>query len=114
MEDIITAFKGVYVEIEVNQLSLESRVKLQGAKVVKGVLIENKYDIVLTIALGFKSKKIINNNKYRYVLLLKGKFYPREADRSYRFIADENAVDVDVTSISGWFTAVSSKPVLTP
>lgn len=65
VEDIITAFEGVDVEIEVNQLLLESRVKLQGAKVVKGVLIENKDDIAPNIALGFKSKK--NNEKYRYV-----------------------------------------------
>lgn len=72
VEDIIPAFEGVDVEIEVNQLSLTSRAKLQGAKVVKGVLIENKDDMPPTIALGFKSKK--NNGKYRYVWLLKGKF----------------------------------------
>lgn len=46
VEDIITAFECVDVEIEVNQLSLISRAKLQGAKVVKGVLIENKDDIL--------------------------------------------------------------------
>ncbi len=133
VEDIITSFEGVDVEIEVNQLSLESRAKLQGAKVVKGVLIENKDDVAPTIALGFKSKK--NNKKYRYVWLLKGKFeiatdeydtetekpkaqsaklkgkfYPREADGHYRFIADEDAVDVDATIISGWFTAVPDEP----
>jgi phi13 family phage major tail protein len=56
----------------VNQFSLASRAKLQGAKVIKGVLIENKDDIPPTIALGFKFKK--NNGKYRYVWLLKGKF----------------------------------------
>ncbi|GAA0778355.1 hypothetical protein GCM10008908_35150 [Clostridium subterminale] len=39
VEDIITAFEGVDVEIEVNQLSLTSRAELQGSKVVKGVLI---------------------------------------------------------------------------
>ena len=72
VEDVIAAFEGVDVEIEVNQLSLASRAKLQGAKVVKGVLIENKNDIPPTIALGFKSKK--TNGKYRYVWLLKGKF----------------------------------------
>lgn len=72
VEDIITAFEGIDVEIEVNQLSLTSRAKLQGAKVVKGVLVENKDDIAPTIALGFKSKK--NNGKFRYVWLLKEKF----------------------------------------
>ena len=134
VEDIITAFEGVDVEIEVNQLSLESRAKLQGAKVVKGILIENKDDIAPTLALGFKSKK--NNKKYRYVWLLKGKFelatdeydteaekpkpqsaklkgkfYPRDFDGNYRFIADEDAEGVDATIISGWFTAVPDEPV---
>ena len=70
VEDIITAFEGVYVEIEVNQLSLISRAKLQGSKVVKGVLIENKDDIAPMLALGFKSKR--NSGKYRFVWLLKG------------------------------------------
>lgn len=134
VEDIITAFEGVDVEIEVNQLSLETRAKLQGAKVVKGVLIENKDDIPPTIALGFKSKK--NNGKYRFVWLLKGKFelasdeydteaekpkaqsaklkgsfYSRDFDGNYRFIADEDVVGVDATIISGWFTAVPDEPV---
>lgn len=137
MEDIITSFDSIDVELEVNQLSLDSRAKLQGGKVVKGVLIENKDDEAPTIALGFKSKK--NNGKYRFVWLLKGKFepasdeyeteadkpkvqsaklkgtfYPREFDSNYRFIADEDAEGVDATIISGWFTAVPAEPVETP
>ncbi|OPJ55885.1 major tail protein [Alkalithermobacter paradoxus] len=134
VEDIITAFEGVDVEIEVNQLSLVSRAKLQGAKIVKGVLIENKDDIPPTIALGFKSKK--NNGKYRYVWLLKGKFelatdeydteaekpkaqsaklkgnfYSRESDGNYRFIADEDAEGIDQTIISSWFAEVPDEPI---
>ncbi len=42
------------------------------------------------------------------------KFYLREADGQYRFIADEDGVEVDATIISGWFTAVPSEPVVTP
>lgn len=135
VEDVITAFEGVDVEIEINQLSLESRAKLQGSKVVTGVLIESKDDIPPTIALGFRSKK--NNGKYRYVWLLKGKFelasdeydtegekpqpksaklkgtfYARNYDGNYRFIADEDAVGVDQTLIVGWFTAVPQEPVV--
>ena len=133
VEDIITAFEGGDVEIEVNQLSLISRAKLQGAKVVKGVLVENKDDISPIIALGFKSIK--NNGKYRYVWLLKGKFelasdeydteaekpkaqsaklkgnfYSRDFDGNYRFICDEDEEGVDLTIIGGWFTAVPSEP----
>jgi phi13 family phage major tail protein len=134
VEDVITAFEGVEVEIEVNQLSLDSRATLQGAKVVSGVLIESKEDIPPTLALGFKSKK--NNGKYRYVWLLKGKFelasdeydtegekpqpksaklkgtfFPRDYDGNYRFIADEDQAGIDQTIIDGWFTAVPDEPV---
>ncbi|MBV1817170.1 phage tail protein [Clostridium cochlearium] len=134
VEDVITAFEGVDVEIEVNQLSIQSRAKLQGSKIVKGILIENKNDISPTIALGFKSKK--TNKKYRYVWLLKGKFelvsdeydtegekpqpksaklkgtfFARDFDDNYRFIADEDEKEVDATIISGWFTEVPKEPV---
>lgn len=137
VEDVITAFEGVDVEIEINQLSLESRAKLQGAKVVKGVLIESKDDISPTLALGFKSKK--NNGKYRFVWLLKGKFeltsdeydtegekpqpktaklkgtfFARDNDGNFRFIADEDASGVDETIITTWFTTVPAEPVPTP
>lgn len=133
VEDIITAFEGIDVEIEVNQLSLTSRAELQGSKVVKGVLVENKDDIPPTIALGFKSKK--NSGKYRFVWLLKGKFelatdeydteaekpkaqsaklkgkfYSRDFDGNYRFIADEDIEGIDVTITSSWFTAVPDEP----
>lgn len=137
VEDIISAFEGVDVEIEINQLSLESRAKLQGAKVVKGVLIESKDDIPPTLALGFKSKK--NNGKYRYVWLLKGKFelaadeydteaekpspksaklkgtfFARDSDGNYRFIADEDGNGIDETIIAAWFTALPAEPAATP
>jgi phi13 family phage major tail protein len=134
VEDIISTFEVIEVEIELNQLSLESRAKLQGSKVVKGVLIENKDDVAPTIALGFKSKK--NNVKYRYVWLLKGKFelasdeydteaekpkvqsaklkgefYARDYDGNYRFITDGDIEGTDETIISSWFTAVPDEPV---
>lgn len=133
VEDVISSFEGIDVEIELNQLSLESRAILQGAKVVKGVLIESKDDLAPTIALGFKSKK--TNGKYRYVWLLKGKFelasdeydtesekpkaqsaklkgnfYPRGFDGKYRFIADEDGEGVDASIINGWFDAVPNEP----
>jgi phi13 family phage major tail protein len=137
VEDVISAFEGVEVEIETNQLSLESRAKLQGAKVVKGVLIESKNDIAPTVALGFKSKK--SNGKYRFVWLLKGKFelapdeydtegekpqpktaklkgtfFARDYDGNFRFLADEDAVGIDTSIIAAWFTAVPDEPVPTP
>lgn len=134
VEDVVSSFEGVDVEIEINQLSLSSRAKLQGSKVVKGVLIESKDDIPPTIALVFKSKK--SNGKYRYVWLLKGKFelaedeydteaekpspktaklkgtfFARDFDGNYRFIRDEDAQGVDESIICSWFTAVPNEPV---
>ena len=122
VEDIISSFDSVEVEIELNQLSLTSRATLQGAKVVKGVLVESKEDIAPTLALGFKSKK--HNGKYRYVWLLKGKFelatdeydteaekpspksaklkgtfFSRDFDGNFRFIADEDEAGAAPTII---------------
>jgi hypothetical protein len=45
---------------------------------------------------------------------LKRKFYPREHDGNYIFIADGDALGVDVTIISAWFTTVPNEPVSTP
>lgn len=44
---------------------------------------------------------------------LKGKFYPRKADGNYGFIADEDAVGVDASIISGGFNVVPSEPTET-
>lgn len=134
VEDVITSFEGMEVEIEINQLSLTSRALLQGAKVIKGMLVENKNDLAPTVALGFKSKKA--NGKYRYVWLLKGKFeltsdnyeteadkpkaqtaslkgtfYPRDFDGNYRFIADEDEIEIDTELITNWFKSVPTEPV---
>ena len=137
VEDVIASFDSVEVEIELNQLSLASRAKLQGAMAEKGMLTENKDDLAPTLALGFKSKK--HNGKYRYVWLLKGKFEPggdeydteaekpqpktsklkgtffsRDFDGNYRFIADEDEPLIDAAIIAAWFTAVPDEPVPAP
>lgn len=134
VEEIVTSFDSIDVEIELNQLSLASRALLQGASVVKGTLLETKDDIAPTIALGFKSKK--SNGKYRFVWLykgsfeitedeytteedkangktakLKGTFYAREYDGAYRLMLDEDETGVDATTLANWFTAVQDQPV---
>jgi len=57
VEDVISAFDSVEVEIELNQLSLTSRATLQGAKVVKGVLIESKDDSTTNYCHGIQIKE---------------------------------------------------------
>jgi len=133
VEEVINAFDSIDVEIELNQLTIESRAILQGATVVKGVLIEKKTDIAPTLAMGFKSKK--TNGKYMYVWLYKGSFslsedtfeteevdvkdqtaklkatfYAREYDGAYRVMADEDATSYEATTGTEWFTSVSEQP----
>ncbi|MEG1256412.1 hypothetical protein [Clostridium sp.] len=43
---------------------------------------------------------------------LKGKFYSRDFDGNYGFIADEDMEGVDAAIIGGWFTAVPSEPTV--
>ena len=133
VEDIVNFFESVAVSIELNQLSLTSRALLQGAKVVKGVLIETKDDIPPLLAFGFQSKK--TNGKSRFVWLYKGSFslnddtyeseadkfkdqtasldatfYSRDSDNAYRLIADEDEISMDMAFINAFFTAVCNQP----
>lgn len=133
VEEVINKFDSIDVEIELNQLTIESRAILQGSKIVKGVLLEKKTDIAPTIALGFKSKK--TNGKYMYVWLYKGTFelsedsfeteevelkdqtaklkatfYPRDYDGAYRAIADEDATGYEPATGTAWFEAVAEQP----
>ena len=135
VEEVINSFDSVDVEIEVNTLSIESRAILQGATIVKGVLVEKKTDIAPTLALGFMAKK--SNGKYMYVWLYKGTFelcedtyeteeektktqtaklkatfYAREYDDAYRIIADEDATGYLPTTGTEWFTKVAEQPTV--
>jgi phi13 family phage major tail protein len=135
VEEVINLFDSIDVEIELNQLSIESRALLQGSTIIKGVLVEKKSDIAPTIALGFKAKK--SNGKYMYVWLykgnfeltedefeteedktktqtakLKGTFYAREFDGAYRLIADADATGFLPITATEWFTEVQVQPEL--
>ncbi|MDT8718984.1 phage tail protein [Clostridium sp. 19966] len=137
VEDIVSQFTSVDVEIELNQLSLETRAFLQGSKVVNGILIENKDDIAPYVYMAFRSKKA--NGKYRYVALFKGKFeltadnfetqadkvksqtatikgtfMARDFDGNWRLIGDEDANVTDVTALASWLTTVPTIPVAQP
>lgn len=136
VEDIVTTFSQVDVEIELNQLSVATRAFLQGSKVVNGVLIENKDDQAPYVYMVFKSKKA--NGKFRYVCLYKGKFelvadehqtqedkvkqgtaklkgtfVCREFDGNYRLISDSDDDGVVEADLEKWFTTVPPVPVET-
>ena len=129
VEEILNNFDSCDVEIELNQLQLATRALIQGAKVVNGLLIENKDDIAPELALGFRSKK--SNGKYRYVWLLKGKFeitedeyetigekptaqsnsisgsfYGRNSDGNWRIMEDEDSENANLERIANWFKNV--------
>lgn len=134
IEDIVSNFNSIDVEIELNTLSLETRAFLQGAKVINGILVESKEDIPPFVAMSFRSKKA--NKKYRYVCLFKGKFditedsfetqadkvksqtakikgtfVARDSDGYWRLIGDEDATGADATALAAWLTAVPTIPV---
>ena len=135
LDEIISNFNSVEVEIEVASLTLEARALLQGSSMVKGTIIETSEDVAPEGALLFRSKK--SNGKFRYVALLKGKFeladdeyatiedkaktqsvkikgtfYPRIYDTNYQFVADEDATGVVQATLDAWFTAVPVEPTL--
>lgn len=129
VEEILNNFDSCDVEIEINQLQIATRALIQGAKIVNGLLVENKDDIAPELALGFRSKK--SNGKYRYVWLLKGKFeitedeyetigekptaqsnsingsfYGRNYDGNWRIMEDEDVEGANEERISHWFTEI--------
>ncbi|WP_160684684.1 major tail protein [Clostridium sp. C2-6-12] len=134
VEDIITTFSQIDVEIELNQLSVPTRAFLQGSKVVNGILIENKNDQAPYVYMAFKSKKA--NGAYRYICLYKGKFelvsdeyqtqedkvkqgtaklkgtfICRDFDENYRLIGDSDDESHTVTELESWLKTVPPVPV---
>lgn len=133
VEDVITNFSEVDVEIELNQLSTATRAFLQGSKIIKGILIENKDDIAPYVAMIFKSKK--SDGSYRYVCLYKGKFQLaeddyatqedkiktqtaklkgtficRDFDGNYRLMTDSSDPGIVIADLETWFTTVPPVP----
>lgn len=128
VEEIVTAFDSMDVEVEMNDLPLESRALLQGISTANGELVESTSDIAPVGALMFKA--LMSTGKYRYVVLYKGKFeqvpdeYDTKADKiasktaklkgsfyaredgKYRFTLDENVTGASSTKIGAWFTTV--------
>ena len=137
-DEVMTKFNQIDIEIELNQLSMESRAKIFGSKIVNGILVEGSNDIVAQpyFALVFKSKK--SNGEYRYVCLYKGKFelasdeyttqedkiksqtaklkgtfIARDYDNNFRLMADSDGKDANKEDLEKWFTAIPDVPVKT-
>ncbi|MGL5642208.1 MAG: major tail protein [Paraclostridium sp.] len=65
--DVITAYAGGTVTVELLGLSLEEYAMVTGHEVVDGVVLDNVNTIAPLLAMTFKSQK--SNGKYRYVSL---------------------------------------------
>lgn len=133
VEETVNFFEKVDVTIELSQLDVTTRAILQGATVVKGVLIEKKTDIPPVVAFGFESKK--SNGEVRYVWLYKGTFslgddnfeteadkfkdqtnslsatfYARNFDGAYKLMVDSDEPLVEPAFITAFFTTVCDQP----
>lgn len=134
VEDELSSFGGCEVEIEQNALSLENRALILGKTYRNGELLETSGDIAPKLALLFKSEKSNStkaNPVYRYCVLykgkfseiedefetkgekinskttkIKGKFYDRDYDGSWRLMLDSDATGADAEKTQDWFEEV--------
>ena len=138
VEDVNVSYEGTDVELEVNSLAPQDRVKIFGNLYEKGYLTRNKDDKPPEVAMGYRSKKL--NGKYDFVWLYCGRFdqgveddyhttegstttqtaklnasfYARELDGDYHISVDEsNLLETNTSAkaaIADWFSAVQEKP----
>lgn len=137
-EEVITAYEGTDVEIEVNALAPKDRAIIFGQLYKLGFLVKNANDMAPELALGWRERKL--NGKYEFKWLyagkfaegiseeantkegklnpttksIKGSFYERELDGNYEISVDEsNLVSEDMdakTALASWFSAVQEYP----
>ncbi len=133
-EEVITAYEGTDVELEVNALAPQDRAFLFGQKYKNGYLIKTSNDMAPEVAVGWRERKL--NGKYEFKWLyvgkfsegisdesstkegklspttksIKGQFYERSLDNQYEISVDEsNLIDeyADAkTALENWFSAV--------
>lgn len=134
VEDVMTAYEGTEVEIEVNQLAPQDRTYIFGQLYENGFLIKTANDMAPEIALGWRERKV--NGKYEFKWLyvgkfaegiseeantkegklspttksIKGQFYERSIDSKYEISVDESNLMSEYTdaktAIEGWFSEV--------
>ncbi|WP_297520505.1 major tail protein [uncultured Clostridium sp.] len=142
VEDILSALESIDVELEGDGLLLAIKAAISGSKLIKGMLIENKDDAAVEIALGFRAKN--SKGKYQFVWLycgkfdgddedeyetqgekiaaqtksLKGTFYARTIDGTYRVrVHEDELVTADTEAkeiIKTWFSSVPEPLKETP
>ncbi len=134
LEDTITALDAIEVEFEGNKLTLEMVSTILGCRYESGMLVDNKDDAAVEVALGFRSKE--SSGKYEFNWLycgkfdgddeesyetqgqkpapksksLKGTFYSRKKDGNFRIRVNEGELLSEHTeakaAIEAWFSEV--------
>lgn len=137
-EEVITAYEGTDVELEVNALAPQDRAFIFGQRYENGYLVKTSNDMAPEVAIGWRERKL--NGKYEFKWLfvgkfaegisdeantkegklspttksIKGSFYERSLDNQYEISVDEsNLIDeyTDAkTALENWFSAVQEFP----
>ncbi|MBO1628271.1 major tail protein [Bacillus arachidis] len=130
-----SAFGGVEIELEVDNIPLEIYADLLGKKVIKGQVVDNVNDIAPYVALlyrlpyddgknlyvcYYKMKFEIPSDEHKTAedkpnfqsSKIKGKAIQRE-DGNWRHRLDEQSTGFDSTVASNWFKTVPNPPIET-
>ena len=138
VEDTNMTYTGTEVEFEVNALAPQDKSRVFGHLYKNGYLVKNKNDKAPEVAVGWRAKKL--NGKYEFCWMyagrfdqgmednyetegaspktqtatLKGNFYERQMDESYKIEVDEgNLLEADTNAaaaIKKWFETVQELP----
>lgn len=136
-EEVITAYEGTDVELEVNALAPQDRAFLFGQRYEKGYLVKTSNDMAPEVAIGWRERKL--NGKYEFKWLyvgkfaegisdesntkegklspttksIKGSFYERSIDNQYEISVDESNLINENTdakaALKNWFSAVQEE-----
>lgn len=140
-EDVLSAYEGTEVELEVNALAPQDKAIVFGQLYENGFLVKSSDDIAPEVAVGWRERKL--NGKYEFKWLyvgkfsegideeantkegklspttksIKGSFYERSIDNRYEISVDEsNLIDADTdakAAIANWFSKVQEKDAAT-
>lgn len=136
-EEVIRAYEGTDIELEVNALAPQDRAEMFGQLYENGFLVKTTDDIAPEVAVGWRERKL--NGKYEFKWLyagkfaegigeeantkegklspttksIKGSFYERSLDNAYEISVDESNLVVEDTkaadAIKNWFSKVQEK-----
>lgn len=100
VEDIITSLDSIDVEFEGDELKLAIKAAITTAKLIKGMLIDNKDDEAIEVALGWRAKN--SKGKYHFIWLYCGKF---DGDDEDEFETQGDKISPQSKSLKGTFYA---------